>query len=173
MLLLTNQFHDLFEGLSVIWHKTIILCPTRGQHLSRCCRNLLIRRRLPPNSTVHRTCLALARELSLPKMEPKNPRALSIQQKFRFEILGNLRAKWIGTFRLHRLDPGHRAFGYCSCNQDTREQYWEQQFCQMERDISVLPTEMSRPVKEDRLQSWSRMFRSDQIKTVRSIWCNI
>ena len=160
MLLLTNQFHDLFEGLSVIWHKTIILCPTRGQHLSRCCRNLLIRRRLPPNSTVHRTCLALARELSLAKMEPKNPRALSIQQKFRFEILGNLRAKWIGTFRLHRLDPGHRAFGYCSCNQDTREQYWEQQFCQMERDISVLPTEMTRPLKEDRLQSWSRMFCS-------------
>ena len=86
MLLLTNQFHDLFEGLSVIWHKTIILCPTRGQHLSRCCRNLLIRRRLPPSSTVHRTCLALAGELSSPKMEPKTPRALSIQQKFLFEI---------------------------------------------------------------------------------------
>ena len=86
MLLLTNQSHDLFEGFSVIWHKTIILCPTRGQHLSRCFRNLLIRRRLPPNSTVHRTCLALARELSLAKMEPKNPRALSIQQKFRFKI---------------------------------------------------------------------------------------
>ena len=29
----------------------------------------------------------------------------------------------------------------------------------MERDISVLPTEMTRPFKEDRLQSWSRMFR--------------
>ena len=86
MLLLTNQFHDLFEGLSVIWHKPIILCPTRGQYLSRCCRNLLIRRRLPQNSTVHRTCLALARELSSAKMEPKKPRALSIQQKFRFEI---------------------------------------------------------------------------------------
>ena len=86
MLLLTNQFHDLFEGLSVIWHKTIILCPTRGQHLSRCCRNLLIRRRLPPNSTVHRICLALGSELSSAKMEPKKPSALSIQQKFRFEI---------------------------------------------------------------------------------------
>ena len=66
--------------------KTIILCPTRGQHLSRCFRNLLKRRRLPPNSTVHRTCLALASELSLAKMEPKTPRALSIQQKFRFQI---------------------------------------------------------------------------------------
>ena len=70
----------------MIWHKTIILCPTRGHHLYRCCRNLLIRRRLPPNSTVHRTCLALARELSSAKMEPKTPRALSIQKRFRFEI---------------------------------------------------------------------------------------
>ena len=85
---------------------------------------------------------------------------------------GNLRTFWIGTFRLHRPDPSHRAFGYCSCNQDTREQHWEQQFCQMERDISVLTTEMTRPVKEDHLpQSWSRMFRSDQIKSVHSIWC--
>ena len=84
---------------------------------------------------------------------------------------GNLRAQWIGTFWLHRPDPSHRAFGYCSCNQDTREQYWEQQFCQMERDISVLPTEVTRPVKEDHLESWSRMFRSDQIRTGSSIWC--
>ena len=80
MLLLMNQFHDLFEGFSGI------LCPTRGQHLSRCFRNLLIRRSLPANSTVHRTCLALARELSSAKMEPTKPRAFSIQQKFRFEI---------------------------------------------------------------------------------------
>ena len=76
MLLLTNQFHDLFEGLSRIWHKKVILCPTKGQHL----------RSLPANSTVHRTCLALARELSLAKMKPTNPRAFSIQQKFQFEI---------------------------------------------------------------------------------------
>ena len=82
---------------------------------------------------------------------------------------GNIRTQWIGTFRLHRPDPSHRAFGYCSCNQDTGEQYWEQQFCQMERDISVLTTEMIKPVKEDHLQSWSRMFRSDQIKTVYSM----
>ena len=43
------------------------------------------------------------------------------------------------------------AFGYCSCKQDTKEQYWGQQFCQMEWDISVQPTKMTRPVKEDHL----------------------
>ena len=48
-----------------------------GQHLSLCFRNLLIRRSLPANSTIHRTCLALARELSSAKMEPTNPRAFS------------------------------------------------------------------------------------------------
>ena len=36
--------------------------------------------------------------------------------------------------------------------------YWGQQFCQMERNISVQPTEMTRPVKEDHLQSWSRIW---------------
>ena len=39
--------------------------------------------------------------------------ALSIQQKFRFEISGTSRAQWNGTFRLHRPDPSHRAFCYC------------------------------------------------------------
>ena len=47
-----------------------------------------------------------------------------------------------------------------------KEQYWGQQFCQMERDISVRPTEMSGPVTVDHLQSWS-----DQAEMVRSIWC--
>ena len=95
--------------------------------------------------------------------------ALSIQQKFRFEIQEILRVQWNGSFRLHRPDPSHRALGYCSCKQDTKEWYWGQQFCQMERDISVRPTEMTRPVKEDHLQSWSRIFRSDQTEMVRSI----
>ena len=31
----------------------------------------------------------------------------------------------------------------CSCKQDTKERYWGQQFWQMERDISVRPTEMT------------------------------
>ena len=96
-------------------------------------------------------------------------RALSIQQKFRFEISEILRVQWNGSFRLHRPDSSHRALGYSSCKQDTKEWYWGQQFCQMERDISVRPTEMTRPVKEDHLQSWSRIFRSDQTEMVRSI----
>ena len=32
-----------------------------------------------------------------------------------------------------------------------------QQLCQMEKDISVRPTEMTRPIKVDHLQSWSRI----------------
>ena len=85
--------------------------------------------------------------------------ALSIHQKVRFEILEILRAQWNGTFRLHTLDPSHRAFGYCSCKQDTKERYWGQQFCQMERDISVRPTELSCPVKVGHPQYWSQIFR--------------
>ena len=52
--------------------------------------------------------------------------ALSIQQKFRFEISEMSRAQWNDTFSFHRPDPSHRAFGYCSCKQDTKEQYWGQ-----------------------------------------------
>ena len=58
-----------------------------------------------------------------------------------------------------------------SCKQDRKERYWGQQFWQMGRDISVRPTEMTRPVTVDHLQSWSRIFRSDQTEKVRSIWC--
>ena len=42
---------------------------------------------------------------------------------------------WNGTFRLQRPDPSHHAFGYCTFKQDTEEQYWGQQFGQMEKDI--------------------------------------
>ena len=98
------------------------------------------------------------------------PRALSIQQKFRFEFSEIPRPQWNGTFRLHRRDPSLRAFGYCSCKQDTKERYWGQQFCQTETDISVRPTEMTRLVKEDYLQTWSWIFRSDQTEMLRSIW---
>ena len=66
--------------------------------------------------------------------------ALSIEQKFGFEISEISRAQWSCTFRLHRSDPSHRAFGYCSCKQDAKERHWGQQFCQMERDISVRRT---------------------------------
>ena len=40
------------------------------------------------------------------------------------------------------------------------------QFCQMERDISVRPTEMTWPVKVDHL---SQIFRLDQTEMVCSI----
>ena len=97
------------------------------------------------------------------------PQALSIQQKFRFEMSEIPRSQWSGIFRLHSPYPSHRAFGYCSCKQDTKERYWEEQFCQMERDISVRPTEMTRPVKVDLLQSWFRIFRSNQTEMARSL----
>ena len=41
----------------------------------------------------------------------------------------------------------------------------------MERDISVVPTEITRPVKVVDLQSWSQIFRSEQTEMVRSISC--
>ena len=68
-------------------------------------------------------------------------------------------------------DTSHRVFGYCPCKHDAKELFWGQHFCQMERDISVRPTEMTRPVKEDHLQSWSCIYPSDQTEMVRSIWC--
>ena len=56
-------------------------------------------------------------------------------------------AQWNGTFRLHTPDPNHHTFGYCSRKQDSKERFWGHQFCQMEKNISVRPTEMTRPVK--------------------------
>ena len=92
-----------------------------------------------------------------------------INKNLRFEISEIPRSQWNGTFRLHKRVPSHRAFGYCSCKQNTKERYWGQQFCQMERDISVRRTDMTRLVKEDHLQSWFRIFRSDQTEIVLSI----
>ena len=86
-------------------------------------------------------------------LELLRSRAFSIQQKFQFEILEILRAKWKGTSQLPRHSPSHCTFGYCFCKQDTKEQYWVQQFCQKARNISVQPTKMTRLVKVDHLQS--------------------
>ena len=83
------------------------------------------------------------------------PRAPSIKHKFRFEILEISRGQWNGTFWLHRPDPSHLAFGYYSCKQDAKEGYWGQQVCQMEMDISVQPTKMTKQVKVNHLQRWS------------------
>ena len=49
-----------------------------------------------------------------------------------------------------------------SWKRDIKERYWGQELCQMERDISVRLSEMTRPVKVDHHQSRSRIFRSDQ-----------
>ena len=96
--------------------------------------------------------------------------ALSIQQKFWFEISKIPRALWNGSFRFHRPVPSHRVFAYCSlCKQDTKERYWGQQFCQME-GLSVGPTEMSGLVKVNHLQRLSQIFRSDRTEMARSIW---
>ena len=107
-----------------------------------------------------------------------------------FEISEIPRAHWKGTFRLHRPDISHRVFGYCSCKQDTKERHWGQQFWQralsrlvkisgisgsavngtrfvdsshwkIPRKSGKYPTEMTRPVKVDHLQSWSRIFWSE------------
>ena len=52
-----------------------------------------------------------------------------------------------------------------------KQRYWGQQFWQMERVISGRPTEITRPVKVEHLQSWSRVFGSDQTEMVCSNWC--
>ena len=46
--------------------------------------------------------------------------ALSIQQKFLFEISETSRVQWNGTFRLDRPDPSHRAFCYCGLAADSK-----------------------------------------------------
>ena len=73
----------------------------------------------------------------------------SIQPKFQFEIL------LIGTVHSGCTDPTQATACYCSCMQVTKEQYWGQLLGQMERDILVRPTRMTRPVKVNHLQSWS------------------
>ena len=50
------------------------------------------------------------------RMRREESGALSLQQKFRFEI----RAQWNGTIRLHRPDPSHRAFCYIVPSQQTQ-----------------------------------------------------
>ena len=99
-----------------------------------------------------------------------NRGVLSIQHKFRFEISEILRAQWNGTFRLHRPNPSHRAFGYCSFKQDTKERYWRQQFCEMKRDVSVWPTEMTGPVTGHRFTGGPKHSGQTDPKLIRFIW---
>ena len=49
-------------------------------------------------------------------------------------------------FLLHRPDPSHRTFSFCSRKQETKDRYWGQQYCQMERGILLYyfaPTDRS------------------------------
>ena len=57
-----------------------------------------------------------------------SPCALTIEQKFRFQILDFLHDYWNATFRLYRPDPSHRAFGYYTRSRDTEERYWNNNF---------------------------------------------
>ena len=54
------------------------------------------------------------------------------------------------------------------CKQDTKEQYWGQQFLSNGKGHfgQTRPTEITGPVKVDHLQSWSRIFWSDQTEMV-------
>ena len=106
--------------------------------------------------------LALEKQVWLEKR-----RALSIQQKFRFEISEIPRALSSCT------DPtqatAHLVIVLVSRIQNSGTR--DNNFVKWKRDISVPLTEMTRPVKVDNLQSWSRIFRSNQTQMVRSIWC--
>ena len=58
----------------------------------------------------------------VPPPPPTGPRTI------RVEISEIPRAQWNGTFRLHRRDPSHRAFGYRPCKQDTKKRYCQGTF---------------------------------------------
>ena len=75
-------------------------------------------------------------------------------QKFHMQNGTVAYKSWIQKLHIfpsHRRDLSQCTFGYCSCMQDTKEWYWGHQLCQMKRDISVRPSDMTRPVKVDRL----------------------
>ena len=57
-------------------------------------------------------------------------------------------------------------FSYCSCKLGNKRAVLGQQFRQKERDFSVQLTEMTRPVKEDHLQSGSRIFQTKPKESV-------
>ena len=88
---------------------------------------------------------------------------LSIQQEFRFKISETSRAEWNGRFRLHRPDPSHRAFGYCSWKQDTKERYClGTTILSNGKEYFGLTDWNDQTSQRGHLQSWSRKFRSDQ-----------
>lgn len=77
------------------------------------------------------------------------------------------RAQWNGTLRLHRPDPSHRVFCYCSCKQDAEERFSGQQFCQMERDELMNWLDQ---LKWTTFKDGLKYFRSDWTEKVHSTW---
>lgn len=93
-----------------------------------------------------------------------------LKKKLWFENFRNSTCLGNGTFQLYRPDSSDRAFNYFSCKQDKKERYWGQQFKKWKGTFRSGLTEMSGPVKEDHLWRWSKIFRSDLTKMVRSAW---
>ena len=94
--------------------------------------------------------------------------ALSIQQKFRFEISEIPRAHSSCTDPTQATARLVIVFVSRIQNSGTGDN----NFVKWKRTFrSDRPTEMTRPVKVDNVQNWSRIFRSNQTEMVRSIWC--
>ena len=88
-------------------------------------------------------------------------RVLSIQQKFRLKLQKFHVPNIHSCCTVPTQATAHLFIVHINCQQDTEEQYWGQQFCQMERDILVWPAKITRLVKVDHLQTWSQIFWSE------------
>ena len=123
-----NALFDRFQSWILLQ-----TCRHRWLLLALPCNRILI-----VGTVINKICSSLPYILFARKFitnsESGSQGALSIQQKFPFKISEIPPAEWNGTFWLHRPNPSHQAFGYCSCKRDTKEGLWGQQFCQMEQD---------------------------------------
>ena len=96
----------------------------------------------------------------------------SLQQKFRFDIslIPHAPMEWCTPVAQTQPKPQHVNVLVSriqkSSTRDNNFVRWSS------RDILVWPTKMTRPVKVDYLESWSRIFRSDQTEMDHSIWSN-
>ena len=53
--------------------------------------------------------------------------------------------------------------GYCSCTQDTKERYWEQQFCQMQKGHEAIVVYQTNPVEVEPFSYEKTFFCSNKI----------
>ena len=77
------------------------------------------------------------------------------------------------TFQLHRPNPSHCMFAHCSCKQDTKERFWGQQFCEMEKG-HFSPTDQNDQTSQRGPSSKplpNIPVRPMQTEMVHSIWC--